>query len=293
MGLKVLSICGGLETGLLALKELGIPVDEYHTYEIFKPAIELSKRHFPEIIHHGDVVGADFSQFKGFDLVIAGTCCQSLSKLRQENKDVCSGLKGKSGIFFEYARAVQEINPKWYMLENVVPKNKADQDTITATLGGADPILIDSALFSAQERKRLYWSNIPIAALPESNSLVLRDIMIDDAPEKDYYNKPYIFNGKDKRVIATIQDNWFDITKRVYNPDFKCATLICVSGGHQEKKVWDRGRIRKLSPVEYERLQTLPDGFTEGYSDNVRRTLCGNGWTKEVIKHIFKGLITI
>lgn len=117
--------------------------------------------------------------------------------------------------------------------------------------------------------------------------------MIDDAPEKDYYNKPYIFNGKDKRVIATIQDNWLDIMKRVYNPDFKCATLTCVSGGHQEKKVWDRGRIRKLSPVEYERLQTLPDGFTEGYSDNVRRTLCGNGWTKEVIKHIFKGLITI
>lgn len=136
MGLKVLSICGGLETGLLALNELGIPVDEYHTYEIYAPAIELSKRHFPEVQHHGDVIGADFSQFKGFDLVIAGTCCQSLSKLRQENKDVCSGLKGKSGIFFEYARAVHEINPKWYMLENVVPKNKADQDTITETLGG-------------------------------------------------------------------------------------------------------------------------------------------------------------
>lgn len=139
MGLKVLSICGGLETGLLALKELGIPVDEYHTYEIFAPAIELSKRHFPEVQHHGDVIGADFSQFKGFDLVIAGTCCQSLSKLRQENKDVCSGLKGKSGIFFEYARAVQVIKPKWYMLENVVPKSKADQDTITATLGGGRP----------------------------------------------------------------------------------------------------------------------------------------------------------
>ena len=136
MGLRVLSICGGLETGLLALKELGIPVDEYHTYEIFAPAIELSKRHFPEVQHHGDVIGADFSQFKGFDLVIAGTCCQSLSKLRQENKDICSGLKGKSGIFFEYARAVQEIKPRWYMLENVVPKNKTDQDTITATLGG-------------------------------------------------------------------------------------------------------------------------------------------------------------
>lgn len=136
IGLKVLSICGGLETGFLALKELGIQVDEYHTYEIFTPAIELSKRHFPEIQHHGNVIGADFSKFIGFDLVIAGTCCQSLSKVRQENKEICSGLKGKSGIFFEYARAIHEIKPQWYMLENVIPKNKVDEDIITAKLGG-------------------------------------------------------------------------------------------------------------------------------------------------------------
>lgn len=138
MGLKVLSICGGLETGLLALKELGIPVDEYHTYEIFKPAIELSQRHFPEVQHHGDVIGADFSQFKGFDLVMAGTCCQSLSVIRQENDQVCSGLKGKSGIFFEYARAVQEIQPRWFLLENVIPKYKSDEAIITENLGGAN-----------------------------------------------------------------------------------------------------------------------------------------------------------
>lgn len=136
MGLRVLSICGGLETGLLALNELGVPVDEYHTYEIYQPAIELSQRHFPYVQHHGDVIGADFSQFKGFDLVIAGTCCQSLSVVRQENDEICSGLKGKSAIFFEYARAVHEIQPKWFMLENVVPKHKADMDTITAKLGG-------------------------------------------------------------------------------------------------------------------------------------------------------------
>ena len=290
MGLRVLSICSGLETGLLALKELGIPVDEYHTYEIFAPAIELSKRHFPEVQHHGDVVGANFSQFKGFDLVMAGTCCQSLSVVRQENDKVCSGLKGKSGIFFEYARAVKEIQPKWFLLENVVPKNKTDQSIITDNLGGQIPQLINSNLFSAQDRERLYWTNINIGSLPKSNITVLKDIMVSDAPEKDYYDKPYIFHGEDKKVIATLQVNTHDMLKRVYNPQFKCATLTCVNGGYQEKKVWDQGRIRKISPVEYERLQTLPDGFTEGYSDNVRRTLCGNGWTKEVIKHIFKGL---
>lgn len=187
----------------------------------------------------------------------------------------------------------KKLNLNGICLKMLYLKIKSIKIPLRQHWGGADPILIDSALFSAQERKRLYWSNIPIAALPESNPLVLQDIMISDAPEKDYYNKPYIFHGEDKKVIATIQDNWLDIMKRVYNPAFKCATLTCVSGGHQEKKVWDRGRIRKLSPIEYERLQTLPDGFTEGYSDNVRRTLCGNGWTKEVIKHIFKGLITI
>lgn len=290
MGLKVLSICGGLETGLIALNELGIPIDEYHTYEIYRPAIELSQKHFPFIHHHGDVIGADFSQFKGFDLVIAGTCCQSLSIVRQENDEICSGLNGKSGIFFEYARAVHEIQPKWFMLENVVPKHKKDMDTITAKLGGASCYKINSNLFSAQDRERLYWTNIPIVSLPEKNDLVLQDIMVDSVPEKDYYDKPYIFHGDDKKVIATLQVNTHDLLKRVYNPKFKCATLTCVNGGYQEKKVWDRGRIRKLSPIEYERLQTLPDNFTAGYSDNVRRSLCGNGWTKEVIKHIFKGL---
>ena len=171
MGLKVLSICGGLETGLLALKELGIPVDEYHTYEIFAPAIELSKRHFPEVQHHGDVIGADFSQFKDFDLVIAGTCCQSLSKLRQENKDVCSGLKGKSGIFFEYARAVQEINPQWYMLENVVPKNKADQDTITVTLGG-QTLYLSTVLYFLHRNENVYTGQI-FLLLPYLNLILL------------------------------------------------------------------------------------------------------------------------
>ena len=150
--------------------------------------------------------------------------------------------------------------------------------------------MINSNLFSAQDRERLYWTNINIGSLPKSNITVLKDIMVSDAPEKDYYDKPYIFHGEDKKVIATLQVNTHDMLKRVYNPQFKCATLTCVNGGYQEKKVWDNGRIRKLTPVEYERLQTLPDNFTEGYSDNVRRSLCGNGWTKEVIKHIFKGL---
>ena len=168
--------------------------------------------------------------------MMAGTCCQSLSVVRQENNQVCSGLKGKSGIFFEYARAVKEIQPKWFLLENVVPKSKTDQNIITDNLGGQIPQLINSNLFSAQDRERLYWTNIHIGSLPKLNTTVLKDIMVSDAPEKDYYDKPYIFHGEDKKVIATLQVNTHDMLKRVYNPQFKCATLTCVNGGYQERK---------------------------------------------------------
>ena len=285
----MLSICGGLEVGLLALEELGIPVDEYHTYEIYEPAIELSKKHFPYIIHHGDVTEADFSQFQGFDLVMAGTCCQSLSRVRQESKDYCSGLDGKSGIVMEYIRAVKEIKPQWFLLENVVPKDKVDQDAISEWLG-VEPQLINSNLFSAQDRPRLYWTNIKIADLPKSNPTVLGDILEDEVPDKYWYSKPITDIDMSKKVCATLQVNTHDMLKRVYNPAFKCATLTCVNGGYQEKKVMVDGRARKLTPVEYERLQTLPDGFTAGYRDTVRYTLCGNSWTKKVIKHILRGL---
>ena len=288
--MKVLSICGGLETGLLALTELGIPIDEYHTYEIFKPAIELSQKHFPSIVHHGDVFGTDFTQFKDFDLLIAGTCCQSLSKIRAEDLSVSCGLDGKSGIFWEYVRALKTIRPKWFMLENVVPKDSANLDAMSAALG-VPPVLINSNRFGAQDRERYYWTNIPIPEIPESNPLVLKDIMESEVSEKQYYKLPYQFHGEDKRVVATLKANTFEMNLRVYSPGGKCPTLTCVGGGYHEKKVWDNGRPRKLTPIEYERLQTLPDNFTQGYSDSIRRTLCGNGWTKEVIKHIFSGIL--
>lgn len=274
---------------MLALEELGIPIEEYHTYEIFDPAIELSKKHFPYIVHHGSVIDADFSQFKGFDLLIAGTCCQSLSKTRAEDPNISCGLDGKSKIFWEYARALETISPKKFMLENVVPKDMENINTMSAAVG-VQPTLINSNLFSAQDRERYYWTNIPIADLPKSNPFVLKDVLEASVDERYYYDKPFEMIDADKKVCATLQVKTHEMLKRVYNPSFKCATLTCVSGGYQEKKVLQNGRVRKLTPVEYERLQTLPDNFTYGYKDTVRYTLCGNGWTKEVIKHIFKGL---
>jgi site-specific DNA-cytosine methylase len=234
-------------------------------------------------------MNADFTQFKDFDLLIAGTCCQSLSKTRAEDSSVSNGLDGKSKIFWEYVRALKTIKPSRFMLENVVPKDMSNLNIMSAAVG-IKPMMINSNLFSAQDRERYYWTNIPIAELPKSNSTVLKDIMEPFVDEKYYYNKPFTLNGKDKKVCATLQVKTHEMLMRVYNPGYKCATLTCVSGGYQEKKVLDGDRVRKLTPIEYERLQTLPDNFTYGYKDTVRYTLCGNGWTKEVIKHIFKGL---
>ena len=159
---------------------------------------------------------------------------------------------------------------------------------MTALLG-VDPIKINSASFTAQERVRLYWSSIPVSPPPICD-IYISDIMERNVSSRYYYQQSFDFHGLEKRVCATLHLNTMDMLKRVYSPFFKAPALTCVSGGYQEKKVWD-GAPRKLTPVEYERLQGLPDGFTDvGLTDTQRRTLCGNGWTLPVIKFILKEL---
>lgn len=294
-GLKVLSLCGGIETGLLALIQLGIPVSEYHTYEILPEAIEVSKYHFPWIVHHGDLYKANFKQFENFDLLLAGTCCQSLSRTRIEDNKVNNGLDGKSGIFYKAIEALQVIKPKWFLFENVIPSRKEDLDEMTRCIG-INPILIDSANFSAQSRQRYYWTNISINSIPTYNHLVLKDIMENNVDEKYYYKKDFKILDINKKVCAELLINSMEMLRRIYNPDFKCATLTCINGGYHEKKVLDHGKPRKLTEIEYERLQGLPDNYTNVVMNNRRLSyskrcsLCGNGWTLPVIKHILKNL---
>lgn len=292
----MLSLCGGIETGLLALHELGIPVKEYHTYEILPEAIAVSTYHFPYIVHHGDLYKANFEQFKDFDLLLAGTCCQSLSKARIENKEVNNGLDGKSGIFYKAIEALNIIKPKWFMFENVIPSNKKDLEEMTKCIG-VDPVLLNSNKFSAQDRERYYWTNIPIAQIPKNNPIVIKDIMQNNVDEKYFYKKDFKILDMNKKVCAELKVNSMEMNRRIYNPEFKCATLTCINGGYHEKKVLDCGRPRKLTEIEYERLQGLPDDYTDAningkkLSYTKRCSLCGNGWTLPVIKHIFNGLI--
>ena len=294
-GLRVLSLCGGVETGLYALQQLGIPVKEYHTYEILPEAIAVSKYHFPFVVHHGDLYEADFDQFKGFDLLLVSTCCQSLSRCRIESKEVNNGLEGKSGIFFKAIECLKAIQPKYFMFENVIPSREEDLNTMTECIG-VDPLLIDSAIFSAQSRERYYWTNIPLGELPEESPLVLKDVMENNVNEKYFYKKDFEIIDMNKRVCAELKVNTMEMLRRIYNPEFKCCTLTCVSGGYQEKSVMDHGRPRKLTEIEYERLQGLPDNFTKvkvngrylPYSK--RCSLMGNGWTEPVIEWILKGI---
>lgn len=282
--MKVLSLFDGISCGMVALERAGIPVERYAAYEIEKNAIKISEKNYPEIEHCGDVTTADFTQYQGFDLLIGGSPCQSLSIVQSKTR---KHLDGKSKLFFEYVRAMKEMKPKYFLFENVASMNEESKNVISELLG-CEPIFIDSGTFSAQQRPRFYWTNIPVKQpLPAESPLVLRDIMENDVPKKYFYSEPLENVDLQKQVCATLCIKNMEMHRRVFNPAYKCRTLTCVSGGGQQKKVYVDGRARKLTPLEYERLQTLPDGYTEGVADGHRYTAIGNGWTVDVIAHIF------
>lgn len=281
--MKVVSLFDGISCGMVALERIQATVERYAAYEIEPNAIKISKKNYPQIQHLGDVTKADFTQYKGCELLIGGSPCQSLSIVQSKTRQ---HLDGKSKLFFEFVRAKEEMQPKYFLFENVASMNEESKQAISYCLG-CEPIFIDSNCFSAQDRPRLYWTNIPVPKKVLTESvLMLRDVLQSEVDEKYYYNCSFDFCGLDKKVCAILHINGHDILKRVNNPDFKCQTLTAVCGGNQQKKVYINGRCRKLTPIEYERLQTLPDNYTSGVSDGARYKALGNGWTVDVIAYI-------
>ena len=270
--MRVLSLFDGISCGQVALERAGIPVEVYYASEIDKYAIQVTMKNYPNTIQLGDVTKLDGTQFKGkIDLLIGGSPCQSLSIAMGKDRQ---NLDGKSKLFYEYVRILEEVQPKYFLLENVESMSDECKYIMSEKLG-CKPLMIDSNLFSAQDRPRYYWFNWGIenkdlfsnsnfsVPYPKDKGLVLKDIMEENVEEKFFYDYKLLNIDMNKQVCATLDFKNNDIHKRVFNPNFKVHTLTCCRGGNTQKKVYDNGKARKLTPLEYERLQTLPDGYTE------------------------------
>lgn len=287
--MNVLSLFDGISCGMVALERAGIKVDKYYASEIDESAIAISNKNYPNIIRLGDVTKwREWDlDWKSIDLIIGGSPCQSLSITQSKTRQ---GLDGKSKLFFEFVDILthtKQYNQKvLFLFENVASMSKESKVAIESCLG-AKLIYQNSNAFSAQDRPRVYATNFQWDVVDKPCNLVLKDIMQNNIDEKYFYNCEFDYLG-DKSVAATLHINGHDILKRVHSPNFKCHTLTTCSGGNTQKKVIDNGRCRKLTPLEYERLQTLPDNYTavKGMADGHRYNCCGNGWTVDVIAHI-------
>lgn len=291
--MNVLSLFDGMSCGQIALEKVGVDVNKYYASEIYEQAIKVTRKNYPNTIHIGDVRGIVGKALPKIDLLIGGTPCRNLSRAVINNPMHNQGLDGKhSNLFYEYVRIMREVEPKYFLMENVESMKNIDRDIISEALG-VEPIMINSSLFSAQDRKRYYWTNIPLKEDIEDKELFLKDIIQDaeDVDDKYWYEQGFDFHGDDKRPVATLHINGHDILKRVYGTHQKAPTLTSCRGGNLQKKVFQSGKCRKLTPMEYERLQTVPEGYTEGVADTHRYNMLGDGWTVDVIAYIFEGLV--
>jgi len=295
--INVLSLCDGMSCGQIALKELGIDINNYFACEIDKNAIKVTMDNFPDTKQLGDVTKITremLQKLPKIDLVMFGFPCRSLSKATAGRDDYNNGLKGVSWLFYPCNDILQWIkkynNPTVkFLVENVDSNNKKDIDSVSVALG-VSPVIINSNLFSAQDRIRNYWTNIHIYPLPSRNAMILGDIMDAAVDEKFYYSQDFDYHGDDKKVCATLHINGHDILKRVNNKEYKAPTLTSCRGGNTQKKVFDNGRCRKITPNEYRKLQTIPEWYKMNIADSHVYNMCGDGWTIEVIKHILRGL---
>ena len=313
--MKILSLFDGISCGMLALQRAGIPVEEYHAFEIDKYALKISKKNFPEIIQHGNVFDGDFTQFKDFDILMGGSPCTywSLAKRNRETTADGEGFK----LFMEYVRALHESNCRYFLYENNYSIHENISKEISYQLD-VKSIMINSALVSAQSRKRLYWTNIPNINQPCDRGIMLKDILQNsDIPVDTIKGKSHTFLASYHKVgqnlfpsysaertrqkiavpIRIGQIGGGGQGQRIYSVRGKSVTLSANGGGMGAKTGLYKIDlpdgdyvIRKLTPVEAERLQTLPDNFTEGISDTQRYKCIGNAWTVDVIAHILGGL---
>jgi len=293
--MNVLSLFDGISCARIALDNLGVDIENYYASEIDKHAINVSKNNYSDIINLGDIKNIKANNLPKIDLLIGGSPCQDLS-----NAQKGLGLKGsKSSLFYQYIRLLKEVQPKYFLLENV--KNK--WGNVMSDYVGVDYISINSAILSAQSRPRFYWTNIDFEKFPEKLSKsTLKDIIEYKVDEKYYLNKNGLeaFLNEVKLNKNTSKDGInkvFIIPKnihkdnerqrRVYSLKSKSPTILARA---DTTKIVINNKVRKLTPLECERLQCIPDNYTSLSSDTQRYKMIGNAFTVSVIEHFLKGL---
>ncbi len=311
-GLTVLSLCDGMSCGRIALERAGFKVKKYYASEIKDIGIKVAQKNYPDIIHIGDVNNVSYENHilktesgnyavPQIDLVIFGSPCQTFSIAIPTEKRVGLENLEKSGLFYQCNRILKEVNPTYFLMENVASMKDSDRDTISAFLG-LQPIKIDSQLVAPALRKRYYWTNITGITQPEDKGILLQDILTDGYTDR-----------KKARCLAVIDSRPnttpIKMFHRYYSTGF--TTLIFKSKEHYRQCVSEYQRlsggkrkitandlngytgnvfdgVRYMNQKELEICQTLPEGYTRCLTRNKAADVIGDGWTVDVIAHIFK-----
>lgn len=290
--MRVLSLFDGISCGRVALERCKINIESYYASEIDKYAIKIAQKNYPSTIQLGDIALLNESNTpKDIDILVGGSPCVSFSKAGKGD-----GFDGKSGLFYQFLRVLKIVNPKYFLLENVCMK-KQYEEIISKELG-VNPILIDSSSFSAQTRKRLYWTNIEF-----NKNIIDKNILLDDIFDfkenkkldclkcsEKAYNK-MIEKSKSKslktgKIYNYYNNRWCNQKTPTLTSNSQCWSA---SGGFS---ISYGQALRKPSIEECQKLQTLDVGYTSGagVSDTQRYKCIGNGWTVDVISHILKGI---
>jgi DNA (cytosine-5)-methyltransferase 3A len=330
--MNVLSLFDGISCGQIALNKLNIKVDNYFASEIELNAIKVTQHNYHDTVQIGDVRDISYNDgklykkneliFEGkIDLLIGGSPCTNFSiagkkygivteetnieildletyiKLKEEGFT----FKGQSFLFWEYVRLLKEVKPTYFLLENVNMTKK--WENIISKALGVQPIKINSSLVSAQDRKRLYWTNISDVEQPEDKEIYLLNILDTKFDSKLYLNDSTVsrFKRNDNKeyinnkscVIGRLSDHQGD---RVFDIACKGSSLSAGggnNGGGGCNIIFDPSthKLRRLSINECERLQTVPDNYTGTSPVTSRYKMLGNGWTVDVIAHIFSFMI--
>lgn len=326
--MNVLSLFDGMSCGQIALTELGCFPDKYYASEVDKFAIQQTMHVFPDTIQLRDVTKVDVSKLDKIDLLIGGSPCQSFSfagkrigmvttdkvditdlQTYLDLKEMGFEFEGQSYLFWEYMRILTDIrkyNPDVkFLIENVKMSKK--WETVLTKAIGVEPVMINSNLLSAQNRKRLYWTNIAEIPQPKDEGILIRDILEDEVDEK-YYVSDRALEGMANRARVNAEKG-YDFGARVVSPGGKANTLCVYHDSVNHNLIVDvRGRpdcpttvqgndllqfrwmLRRLTPTECARLQTVPEWYEWVVSDTQIYRMCGNGWTMKVIEHILSHL---